>query len=91
MVNRIWLALFATGLLSSFAGRPAPALDADAKSAVIHFRNGDFVSGRLLDSADADNLLWQADGFARPLPFAVSGMHSVQFPLPARRPEFAGP
>jgi thiol-disulfide isomerase/thioredoxin len=91
VVHRIWLALFTTGLLGLLAGRPTAALDADAKSAVIHFRNGDFVSGRLLDSADADNILWQADGFARPLQFAVSGMHSVQFPLPPRRPEFAGP
>jgi thiol-disulfide isomerase/thioredoxin len=49
------------------------------------------VSGRLHDSGSDGTLTWQSDSFARPLQFELRRVHSVQFPLPARRPDQAGP
>ena len=80
-----WLAAIFVLLSAS-----AAADEATTKSPALHFRNGDYVSGHLLDSP-AGSILWQADAFAKPLPFKLGGVHSVQFPLPARRPDAAGP
>src|SRR5262249_46771880 len=45
----------------------------------VHFPNGDFFSGRLLDSADATSFNWQSPAFREPLRFSVSVAHSIQF------------
>lgn len=69
----------------------ASAAEGNAKQPTLHLAGGDFVSGRLLDSADAGRLTWQSDAFTQPLQFDLRRVHSLQFPLPARRPDQAGP
>lgn len=63
----------------------------EAAKPTLRLRNGDYVSGKLLDSDAAALIDWQAYGFTRPLRFPLSGVHSLQYPVPGARPELAGP
>jgi thiol-disulfide isomerase/thioredoxin/sRNA-binding regulator protein Hfq len=63
----------------------------EAARPTLRLRNGDYVAGKLLDSADAALIDWQADGFARSLRFPIDSVRSLQYPLPGARPELAGP
>lgn len=69
-------------ILTIFA---ACGLAADEPSApsgpVIHFRNGDFITGQLLDSTEANRFSWQSSAFEASLSFPVGAAQSIQFPL----------
>lgn len=65
----------------------APAATAGDEGArpVLRLRNGGYVSGQLAASDNSTEIVWQGDGFARPLRFPLAGVHAVQYPQPAAR------
>ena len=82
IVSLPWLVCFlAVGL--SATTRAAEPADA-ATGAVMHLINGDFVAGRLVDSATGDGLAWQSPAFTAPFQFSTRAVVTVQFPIPAK-------
>ncbi len=57
---------------------------------VLHLSNGDYVSGNLVESDIAGRLGWQSSAFTSPFHFALGGIASIHFPVPAEPPQFAG-
>src|SRR5262245_9254526 len=48
----------------------------------LHFANGDFLAGRLLESGGANSLTWRSAAFAAPLHFTIGAVQSIQFKQP---------
>jgi thiol-disulfide isomerase/thioredoxin len=69
----LWCSLCSTGHVAE------QAKEVDAPTYSLHFPNGDFLVGCLLDSQDADALTWQSAAFRAPLRFSVSAVQSIQF------------
>ena len=63
------------------SGRADEAPDPATATAVMRLKERDFVTGRLLDSPDGDQLLWQSAVFASPLRFPLQQVRSVHFPV----------
>ena len=78
--------LKALGLLcacfATMAGADEPA--GNSNDAVIHLANGDFATGRLVDSPVGHSLTWQSPSFTAPFRFAIPSVNRVQFPVPAQ-------
>jgi thiol-disulfide isomerase/thioredoxin len=74
--NAAWM-IVAAGCL--FAGPVAIRADEPGRP-MLHLRNGDFISGTLIDSDDPAVLVWQADGFASPFHFPLTAVHSLRYP-----------
>jgi len=53
-------------------------------NSMIHLINGDYVTGRLVDSASGDSLWWQSPAFVSPFQFGLASVNNVQFPSPAK-------
>jgi thiol-disulfide isomerase/thioredoxin len=71
-----WLAAVAVGLSAQAA---APSGD----SAVLYLRDGDYLSGRLLDCDKPDVLRWQMRGAAQPFDMQAAALRAIYFPAPA--------
>jgi len=84
---RYWL-LIATACSLLF---PWVALGDGAPRPTLRLRNGGYVSGQLLASDNPAEIVWQGDGFVRPLRFPLGVVHSLQYPLPAVRAQLPGP
>jgi thiol-disulfide isomerase/thioredoxin len=95
IVMRSAAACFAVVSLMT-AAKAADAVDAvvaaDAgRDAVIHLINGDYVTGRLVDSAAGEKTLaWQSPAFTVPFQFPIPSVVTVQFPIPAKLPQPEG-
>ncbi len=83
IVSLPWLACFAAVGLSITTTGAAEQPDA-ATGAVMHLNNGDYVAGRLVDSATGDGLAWQSPAFTVPFQFPTQAVVTVQFPIPAK-------
>ncbi len=86
LIRRAALAVLATICCAASA-----LADEPAKSPTVHFHNGDFATGKLLDSPGAGAIAWQADALALPLELPLAGIHSIQFPTPVRAAGGGGP
>ena len=76
-----WLATVLGGMMSLVGSDPRSVrADETARPPTVHFRNGDFASGQLLDSPVAGSLIWKSDAFVSPLELPLSGIRSIQFP-----------
>ncbi|MDB5335399.1 MAG: thiol-disulfide isomerase-like thioredoxin [Planctomycetaceae bacterium] len=84
---RYWLLTVMTCALVS----PSIATAQEAGRPTLRLRNGGYVAGELRTSDDAESIVWQGDGFSRPLRFPLSGVHSLQYPQPAERASVIGP
>jgi len=69
---------------------PPPPPPPPTDVTVVHLSNGGYAAGAPQAAADRETLRWQADGFARPLDFALEEVDSVTWPPPARLPAPAG-
>ncbi len=77
--------LFVGLLFVCCAARAGAAEPADnSNDAVIHLVNGDYSTGRLVDSPADRGLMWQSPAFTAPFVFATRAVHRVQFPIPAK-------
>ena len=63
-----------------FADAPAN----QAQSPVMNLTNGDHITGTLINSVDPARLGWQSPAFTDPFYFALGGIASVHFPVPAK-------
>lgn len=54
------------------------------RPAVLHLSNSDHVSGMLVNSKVEGSLGWQSPSFTEPFHFALGGIASVHFPVPAK-------
>ncbi len=52
--------------------------------AVIHLTNGDYVTGRLIDSEIGHGLAWQSPAFTAPFQFATRSVNRIQFTNPEK-------
>lgn len=62
----------------------------DHAQAVLRLRGGDFVSGNLVDSGDAETVIWQSPWFDRPFTFPLSAVNTIRFPSLAEVPPARG-
>ena len=65
-------------------------ISTSAPAAVLHLRNGGFVSGDLTDSRQPNVVRWQATAFVSPFEFPLSGLSAVHFPVPPELPRPEG-
>lgn len=63
------------------AATPAPSKD----QPVLYLTDGDFFSGKLQDSADADQLHWQCNGAVHPFQFPMSMVRAAFLPAPEQQ------
>ena len=70
---------------------PCVASGQEGGRPTLRLRNGGYVSGQLRASDDAESIVWQGDGFTRPLRFPLNGVHSLQYPQPSERAPAIGP
>ncbi len=83
---RMWL------LICTACWLAVPAVAAETPMRpVLRLRNGGYASGQLVASENPAELVWQGDGFARPLRFPLAEVHSVQYPRPADQSPAKGP
>jgi thiol-disulfide isomerase/thioredoxin len=68
---------------------PVIASGDDAPRPTLRLRDGGYALGALLDSDNPAEVVWQGDGFVRPLRFPLSAVHSLQYPV--GRAAVAGP
>src|SRR4051794_3907864 len=52
---------------------------AEPAAAAIHFPNGDYATGQLMDSHEAGILHWRSAAFAGELAFPADAVQSVEF------------
>ncbi len=78
-----WLVCFAVVVLTANNVRAAETADG-AASAVIHLTNGDYATGRLVDSQGSSRLAWQSPAFTGPFEFSTQAVNTIQFPIPAK-------
>ena len=76
----LWLFCCAAVLWASGACAAEPA---DSNS-MIHLTNGDYVTGRLVNSPAGDSLWWRSPAFATPFQFTLPSVNNIQFPVPAK-------
>ena len=72
--------------LSTFADSPVTKTD----SAVLHLTNGDHVTGTMINSTVDRSIGWQSPAFTSPFHFALGGIASIHFPVPAKLPQPEG-
>lgn len=76
-------------LLLSAAALPLrsdePAAQDSPQAPRITLANGDYATGKLVDSEEADQLCWQGDGLTEKLVFPIAAVSSVHFPLPEEK------
>lgn len=72
-------ALIGLCVCGAIAVAEPPSNQPEGRSYSLHFANGDFLAGRLLDSEDASYFSWHSDAFRDPLRFAVGAVQSIQF------------
>ena len=58
--------------------------------ATIHLTNGSYASGKLVASADGENLIWQSPAFVSPFKFPLDAVNAVHFPVPDKVPQPTG-
>jgi peroxiredoxin len=59
-------------------------------SPVMNLVNGDHITGTFVNSTDPANLGWQSPAFTEPFYFAIGGIASIHFPVPAKLPPHEG-
>ena len=71
---------------TAFAELPAN----QSPSPVMNLGNGDHITGTLVNSDDPNSIGWQSPAFTEPFYFALGGISSVHFPVPAKLPPHEG-
>ena len=79
----VWLVCFVVVISAACETHAAEPTD-NAASAVIHLTNGDYATGRLVDSQGSSRLAWQSPAFTGPFEFSIQAMNTIQFPIPAK-------
>lgn len=69
--------LLVIGVLSLHADTEAPA--------VLHFSDGDFLSGKFVDSESPDTLRWQSTIATNPFDVRMENVSAVHFPAPSEQ------
>ncbi|MCY2963820.1 MAG: TlpA disulfide reductase family protein [Planctomycetota bacterium] len=57
---------------------------------MLKLADGDFVTGKLVDSSSPGRLAWQSPAFTAPFEFAADAIQSIVFPVPDARPKPGG-
>ncbi len=79
----VWLVCFVVVISAACETHAAEPTD-NAASAVIHLTNGDYATGRLVDSQGSSRLAWQSPAFTGPFEFSIQAVNTIQFPIPAK-------
>ncbi len=79
----VWLVCF-VAVISAVRETHAAEPTDNAASAVIHLTNGDYATGRLVDSQGSGRLAWQSAAFTAPFEFPTQTVNTIQFPVPAK-------
>ena len=67
------------------------AAETDGPSdATIRLSNGDFIAGKLVDSAQPNMLMWRSPIFTGPFQFPLNRINTISFPIPAKLPQPGG-
>lgn len=92
-MSRFSSLLIALLLLSADAVRARgdePGAQDSPRGPRITLANGDYVTGKLVDSERANQLCWQGDGLTEKLVFPMAAVSSVHFPSPPEQGEASG-
>ncbi len=83
-LRRLILGFTCLSLLASSAALKAELPATVRSTPVLHLSNGDYVAGTLINSKTKTDIGWQSPAFTGPFYFALTGIASIHFPVPAR-------